>query len=300
MTGNSFVKRAAVLVLGFGLAASGCVRAPSETTQPQNSSVSSSYAELVNAFASCAQQVSACVQSANGDSAALQTCRDDFASCRDSAGQHAVNAMADAVRACTDANRQCEASNHGSTGSKDCQQTLLACLQANHPDHPDTAKNDDDAGTDQSAGRAHAAAVADCLDTLHSCVSAGGQPQTCAQAVRACVLASVPAPADVIPGAGSANAAHGNAGQSGADHGSAGHGGGTPDEHSADAGRPSDVPKGPPTGGAGAGMSHAADAGAASNAAMQCLDAFQACVAAGGQARTCAQALQQCNRSARP
>jgi hypothetical protein len=167
---------------------------------------------------------------------------------------------------------------------------------------PSAARHDPVEKKDWGAAESRAfvdevAQVADCIDTLHSCVTGGWQPQDCAQAVRACVLAAVPAPDAVVPGAGSSGASQGGAG-----HAGAGHAGNTPDPHSVDAGRPSN----PGTsagqiGGAGAGMMNAADAGAAmSSPALQCLDAFQTCMKAGGQTRTCAQSLEQCNQGARP
>jgi hypothetical protein len=293
MTIKPSISTLVALASWFGTVAIGGGCSP-QTSSPatEGSSVEAAYSELVGEFAACAQTVSGCVQTAQGDTAALQACRDEFAGCRDSAGQAAVDSMANAVRTCTDANRQCEKDNHGATGSQACQQTLLACLEAGRPQHPGSTGDDEDGGTDHGAKGSHAPPVGDCLDTLHGCISGGGEAKTCAQAVRACVLDAVPMPDDVIPmGGPGAGGNHADAGHAGEEHVA------NPpaNSHAADAGEPEDAPKPPRE-----GEMHAADAGEGmSSPALACLDAFQACTQADGMARTCARSLQQCNKDAR-
>lgn len=316
MTHHRSIKVFAACALGLGLAATACNQGQqSATPVVENPSVAGAYAELVNAVATCAQQVESCVMSAQGDTTALQTCRDDFASCRDSAGQTAVNTMAGAIRGCTDTNRQCESANHGQSGSQACEAALLQCIEANRPEPPDAAANGHAAGGraadghDAGAPKGAGSPVGDCIDALRSCVTGGGQPQSCAMDVRACVLAAVPTPDQVVPGAGAQNGTHGPSGASDAGHsggapdphaGDAGHSSGTPDAHAADAGRPSGLPPQlPPQ--AMSGMTPPADAGAAASAsAMACLDAFRTCTMSGGQPRTCVQDLSQCMQGMRP
>ena len=102
----------------------------------------------------------------------------------------------------------------------------------------------------------------------------------CAQQVRACIIAAVPAPDGVIPDdAGSAAGAH-------------------------DAGMPDDLPEPPVDAGAPSdpGAAGLPDAGTVGDApaAASCIDQFEACVAAGGAPRSCGMQLKECGRGAAP
>jgi hypothetical protein len=167
-----------------------------------------------------------------------------------------------------------------------CESALQDCLGVAH-----AARNDDD--EDAGGKSAHAEAVADCVDTLHACVKGDADANMCAQNVRECVLGSIPAPGDVVPGAGKANGRAGHADDE--DAGVHENKSNRSDQAAHDAGRPSDVPAQPHAAGAPAHGNGNADAQAGS-AAMACLDAFTACVDAGSNPRDCAKNLRSCSR----
>jgi hypothetical protein len=228
----------------------GCRESSQSSSQPD---VMVAYEALASAVAACGEEMAACSQGAEGDMDALQTCRDAFSSCRQTAGGPAAGALADAIRACTQAAGEC-ASNAGGEPASDCHEELVACLGANRPALPDH---------DASSHEERDAPVGACIDTLLACVEQDGGARACAQAVRACVIAAVPAPDGVIP----------------EDPGSAA------SEH--DAGMPDDVASDPVT----------PDAGMAGDPpAASCMEMLEACLSAGGSRQSCGQQLRECGR----
>jgi hypothetical protein len=245
-----------------GLTAAGC--GTSSTVEPPKDEVTVAFDALSSAIAACGGDLAMCSQAADGDVTALETCRETFAGCQQTAGGPAAGALANAVVACTENTGTC-ASDAGGQAAAACHEELQTCLGANRPAPPEH-----DAG---SAGGGHAAPVAPCIDDLLACITGDGDVKTCALAVRTCIIANVPAPPGVIP----------------EDPGSAAGDAGMQDDHPeppADAGMPDDLPE-PPT----------PDAGMAGEPpAATCMEAFDACIEAGGTPKTCGMALRECER----
>ncbi len=246
-----------------------CMAAGCETTKPNPSSnedVVVAFDALSGAIAACGGDLGTCSAEAAGDAAALQACNDAFAGCQQTAGGPAAGALSDGVVACTEAMRTC-ASSAGDAGASGCHEELQTCLGASLPSPPEHA------AADAAASGDHVAPVRSCIDELIACVTGDGNPMDCALAVRACIIANVPAPPGVIP----------------EDPGSAAGDAGRPDdlpEPPADAGMPGDLPE-PPT----------PDAGMAGEPpAASCMEAFDACVSAGGTTQDCAKAQRDCER----
>lgn len=252
--------------LAVSIAACTAVGCEKTTDARAGNDVMVAFDALSSAIAACGGDLATCAADAAGDAAAQQACRSAFAGCQQSAGGPAAGALADAVVACTEATGPC-ASDAGGQEASACHEELQTCLGASLPM---AAAPERDAAAD---GGDHAPPVASCIDELLACVMGAGDPMECGLAVRACIIANVPAPAGVIPD----------------DPGSAAADAGMPDDLSeppADAGMPDDLPV-PPT----------PDAGMTGEPpAASCVEAFEACVSAGGTPQSCGQQLRECGR----
>ena len=199
-----------------------------------------------------------------------------------SSPQSEVVASYDALRsAIADCGAALGACSHEAAGDvaaqQACRDTFSACVEPSLPEPPAaaTAAADDDDDAGAGSGEAHESPVRGCIDALLACVMADTDASVCAQDVRACVIASVPAPPGVIPT------------DPGSQAGDAGMPGDVPPAH-ADAGMPGDVPPTPPT--PDAGMMPETPEPA------DCAAALDACIAAGGTQSSCAQELRMCGK----
>ena len=249
----------------LALAGAGC----ESTSKPKPSGdVRVAFDALSSAVAACGDELATCNQAAEGDASALEVCRSTFMGCQQTAATPAAGALADAVVACTATAQSCASSAAGEEASA-CHEELVTCLGATRPTPPANDAADGGGGGDD-----HAAPVASCIDELVACVTGDGDAMACGMAVRACIIAHVPAPPGVIPE---------DPGSAAAD---AGKPGDLPVPPTPDAGQPDDLPE-PPT----------PDAGMAGTPpASTCMEAFQACVAAGGTQQSCGMALRECER----
>jgi hypothetical protein len=255
--------------------------------------VDAAYAALVSEVASCAKEVRSCVDAAEDD-AAIDACREDFASCRQDAGKKKVDTLAGAARACASSHKTCvQAAERGEASG--CQEELRVCLRAARPE-----KDDDDAGAGKNDDRK--AARADCLDELHPCVKADGPANVCAEQVRTCLVDSVPSAPEVVPEKGKDKDAASDEDvasdkDAASDEDVASDKDAATDEDGTGKGMKGDAGVGRAKSAAAKG-SVAADAGARSKGmksqARVCVDAFQACLDAGSPARGCAQSLKEC------
>ena len=298
--------KSALGLLGAALLAA-CSSGQTANPQPPASSVDTAYAALVSEVASCSKQAKSCNDAAGSDDAARTACRDQFSSCRATAGEGATRELANAVTACTSQHNACVRQGHGAAPA--CKDEFKACLRAAHPQ----AGQDEDGGVEE-----HGRGKSDCLDELHSCVEADGPANTCAEQVRSCVVDTFPSADELVPTDDTDDSAD-ETDESAADDADE-----AADEADESAGDDADdaadeaddgIDEAAPGPDAGAGEQPAgsddngANAGKAKNgqakgsarkaAAAQCLDAFDACVAAGGTQRDCAQSLKECRAAAR-
>ena len=244
------IRNCALAVSMTAFAGTGCDQPQTRETRPQENPVTVAFDALSSAIAGCGDELAAC--------------NDAFTACQQSAGAPAANALADAVVECTRSVGPC-ASDAGGPAASSCHEALQSCLGATLPSPP-TPDDEDGGGPDAD----HGSPVASCIDTLLECVMQDGNAMACAQDVRACIIASVPAPPGVIP----------------VDPGSGAGDAGMPEPPTTpDAGMPGDVePTTPDAGMAGAPPS------------SSCMEAFEACVDAGGTAASCSKDLRECER----
>ena len=173
--------------------------------------------DALSVVAECGASIGACASEAQGDAAALATCRADFAACVE-AGRPApparpAAAQSSPVGSCIDTLVACV------TGDGDpptCTADARACILAIVPpgDHPggfdedggmpddlpvpptppQTGMPDDvppdprmpDAGMAGGAGMAGNRPAASCMETFEACLAGGGSPRDCGQQLKEC------------------------------------------------------------------------------------------------------------------
>jgi hypothetical protein len=266
----------------------GCNEGSSKPSDGSPSTVADTLMELSRGLNACAETQKACADQAD---AGADLCRDGFAECREAAHAELGPKLDNAVNDCASAARTCRDAATTEEAKAACGDQLRACTGS------DKVKPEADAGEEERVSKAP---VADCIDSLHSCIEGDAPAKSCTDALRVCIGAAVGGGSDADAGKPDAGKPDGvgnpDAGKpgdvgkpDGGDQGKPDGGEAKPDAGNGfDAGKPVDTGK--PDGGVDQGNP---DAGMAGESAA-CKQAFDQCVTAGGTREDCARARRDC------
>lgn len=191
---NPNPRRSPAWLLGIAVMAAGCASGSEPTeTGPD---ATTAYMQLASSAASCAEEARQCFEAAQGDTAALEVCRETFRTCQEEQVQPRERDLGEAIRQCVEASADCREQN-GDAGPQACDPS--ECLDDVRP-----GTGREDAGATPPANGPDAAdagggmsdiggPAASCLDELRACVR-GGDPMSCAGNVASCIQAELAVP----------------------------------------------------------------------------------------------------------